>query len=750
MSRLENTVLTRFPQPIARAWSDVIRAPRSERALTYVLEVTARTVVALALSEYVAGERDDAVNASLFGPSGCLTGKVGIGAYQAALKLLGDVLGRRSDRIFPREMTGPKFEGALEAARLCRNGNAHPEDGASGLIALREVTLDLLGSLDWLADVRLLRPGDELMPDEQGVLRGPAVLLMGPCDEGQSQISVRWPERTARGSLYVIPASGECLLRVDPFIVHGRGKSSTRELVFLFRQAEHARRKAETRLILQLNASVEKESITVDDVTSTPRVTVEHWLVRGGGQDLVRKLGTPDSRLSAASAGSEIDLGPYERVRELGRTQISWVLEVRDTRDDRCHALKFLVNENQEWERRLEREIETVRGFSHPNILTGVDREMLPGGRIAMRMPVFPTTLQHQVDVAREEQRPLPVEHIVRWMRQLFGALAEVHRHRDVHRDVKPSNLFLRPRVDDLGYDLVLADFGCIHDPNVKMTATGVQLGTRDYEDPRPSRAPTPARDIYSAGIVLGELCTLLEPGELMHAKARRRFPRRELFDLFRSATAEPDDRPDARALQVRMQALEGEMDEVEDTAPGVMAATIAAEQRALLERVEQAERAAQSERDARVATENARIAAVREASLREEALRSACISATRQLETIELARAGEPGLKPQLDVALAEVDTLRARVRQLERAPTTGAGAERRLAEANISLGTLRARLADLTATMENRERELAATQNALKQVSQERRKAGGRSTLVAIGLAVVIAFFWFKSAGH
>jgi serine/threonine protein kinase len=114
--------------------------------------------------------------------------------------------------------------------------------------------------------------------------------------------------------------------------------------------------------------------------------------------------------------------------------------------------------------------------------------EHLPGGDLACRMG-----------------RALPRAQALAILRQAAEAVAQLHRHGLVHRDVKPGNFLLRA-----DGSLVLADFGLTVDAGSvdAEAASGALYGTPRYVAPEQWQgAPAaPAADVYSLGVLLHEL----------------------------------------------------------------------------------------------------------------------------------------------------------------------------------------------------------------------------------------------------
>ncbi len=106
----------------------------------------------------------------------------------------------------------------------------------------------------------------------------------------------------------------------------------------------------------------------------------------------------------------------------------------------------------------------------------------------------------------------LPVERTLKIMNQTLEALAYIHSQGVVHKDLKPSNIFLSQ--DHLGRDHVyLMDFGIAHDTQDergRLTNTGMLAGTFQYMPPEYilQNMATPSVDVFQMGLIIIETLT--------------------------------------------------------------------------------------------------------------------------------------------------------------------------------------------------------------------------------------------------
>jgi hypothetical protein len=102
----------------------------------------------------------------------------------------------------------------------------------------------------------------------------------------------------------------------------------------------------------------------------------------------------------------------------------------------------------------------------------------------------------------------LSLAETVRIARQTAKGLEVAHRHGLVHRDVKPSNLWLEASTGRV----TILDFGLAHTlhNNPQLTGSGVIIGTPAYMAPEQAagRSVDARSDLFSLGCVLYRMCT--------------------------------------------------------------------------------------------------------------------------------------------------------------------------------------------------------------------------------------------------
>jgi serine/threonine-protein kinase len=206
-----------------------------------------------------------------------------------------------------------------------------------------------------------------------------------------------------------------------------------------------------------------------------------------------------------------------ELLDTLGAGGTSVVYRARDTRHGRDVAVKVLHRQllGTPAAARFAQEVRVASTLQHPRILPVYDAGVLSDGRLFTVMPV--STGRSLAELLRDG--PLPLADAVQIARETAEALAYVHEHGFVHRDVKPDNILIED-----GH-AVLTDFGIATrigeapahalEPHPAGDASHahrvIALGTLPYMCPEALRGEQclDARaDTYAVGIVLYEMLT--------------------------------------------------------------------------------------------------------------------------------------------------------------------------------------------------------------------------------------------------
>jgi serine/threonine protein kinase len=187
---------------------------------------------------------------------------------------------------------------------------------------------------------------------------------------------------------------------------------------------------------------------------------------------------------------------------------------------DRYVAIKVMssaVSDDRAFAERFQREAAAVARLRHQNLVQMLDFGVHRDITYMVMEYIEGQTLKERLNVQREKGDFIPLEELARIVQDTAAALDYAHAHGIVHRDVKPTNIMLRPEerlaqlTGDVPFTAVLTDFGVARMlEGVQLTGTGATIGTPDYMSPEQAKGEpaTSASDIYALGIVLFELLT--------------------------------------------------------------------------------------------------------------------------------------------------------------------------------------------------------------------------------------------------
>jgi len=211
-------------------------------------------------------------------------------------------------------------------------------------------------------------------------------------------------------------------------------------------------------------------------------------------------------------AGELPKLKGYEFQRRISMNEMSAVYLAAEAAGGRMVVLKVLrqVPDDHGGEAVFDRflqEYELIAKIDHPNIVKIHDLGIADDHAYIAMEYCSKGSLKLHIS------RGLDAQHAFGLMRQLAGALGELHGAGITHRDLKPTNIMFRE--DD---QLVLIDFGLAKQAQLRaeITGTGEIFGTPYYMSPEQGHgSEVDARgDIYSLGVIFYEMLTGQKPYE--------------------------------------------------------------------------------------------------------------------------------------------------------------------------------------------------------------------------------------------
>jgi len=148
---------------------------------------------------------------------------------------------------------------------------------------------------------------------------------------------------------------------------------------------------------------------------------------------------------------------------------------------------------------RFKREIELTVRLQHPHILPILTSGEFEDGLFYITPYIQGESLRARI----EREGKLPLDDILRILKDVSGALAFAHQRGIVHRDIKPGNILLSDG------QAILADFGiarAVSTTATPLTESGVAPGTPAYMAPE---LPTDERaDVFALAVVAHEMLT--------------------------------------------------------------------------------------------------------------------------------------------------------------------------------------------------------------------------------------------------
>ena len=208
--------------------------------------------------------------------------------------------------------------------------------------------------------------------------------------------------------------------------------------------------------------------------------------------------------------------GQYAITGVLGRGGFATVYRGEQRGLDRPVAIKMLdpvldEGKRQRFLKRLEREARIAANVSHPNVVTIYAHGLHEATQQAWM--VMELLDGHDLDQELKSAGPMDPARALRLLLPCLDALGDVHAQGVIHKDLKPSNLFVVHPRRSYKEMLRLLDFGVARIAQgdiTQLTAVGRFMGTPKYLAPEYIRSEqiTAAVDVYQMGLILVEMLT--------------------------------------------------------------------------------------------------------------------------------------------------------------------------------------------------------------------------------------------------
>ena len=206
----------------------------------------------------------------------------------------------------------------------------------------------------------------------------------------------------------------------------------------------------------------------------------------------------------------------YQIARKLGEGGMSYVYQAQEIGTGKAVAVKILIprlSRDPASVERLRREATIATRLNHPNVCPILRLGETPEHLLYLVMPY----LEGEPLSEHESRRgPFAVADGIPLLVQVCHGLGHAHELQIIHRDLKPENVMLVPDpAMPTGFRAVVMDFGLAKERRagpdvVKLTATGIVLGTPEFMSPEQIRGkPLDGRsDVYALAVLAFELFT--------------------------------------------------------------------------------------------------------------------------------------------------------------------------------------------------------------------------------------------------
>jgi serine/threonine protein kinase len=196
-------------------------------------------------------------------------------------------------------------------------------------------------------------------------------------------------------------------------------------------------------------------------------------------------------------------IGKYKILKKLGSGGFGTIYLAEDTFLKTQRALKIPHRMGSETEKLLQESVLQCKLLDHPNIVKLLTVDIIDGIIIMVMEYIKGIDLETLID----NENKLSIKTALDYFKQIQSALEFAHKHKVIHRDIRPSNILI-----DAENTLKITDFGTSTLLHEKPYAT-TRIGSPPYMAPEQFEGKAVfSSDIYSSGCLFYEMITGFPP----------------------------------------------------------------------------------------------------------------------------------------------------------------------------------------------------------------------------------------------
>ena len=204
----------------------------------------------------------------------------------------------------------------------------------------------------------------------------------------------------------------------------------------------------------------------------------------------------------------------FERIKTIGKSKNVDIIKSTKTLYDYAYKKVDISDKNDETAEMILKEVDILKNLNHPNIIKLFEATISKDNKYIEVLTEFADDgdLQMKLDEYKDNNKHFEENQLVDWLSQICFALKYIHSENILHRNVKPSNIFLMKE----GY-AKLGDFGmakCMNNNGDLKRVKTIIPKIEKYTAPEilENKDFTKKTDIWFLGVTFFELMNLSFP----------------------------------------------------------------------------------------------------------------------------------------------------------------------------------------------------------------------------------------------